>query len=249
MSQTAGSRWRPACATAWRSSRSPTAGRRSPRNSSRRSSSRSGGCPTGPDRRKAPGWACPSSGRSRWPTAAEPPPAPAPPAASRCRSCCPQPPGEPAGQGERPGGTGTPTGGPGGFGGTGSPPKWGRGGLGRRLPPKGGVTGGLPPGLALLRFDVVGDGAQDGGDLLRVAGVGMLAAAVGGRHVVEQLDQVLDEDDHLVRLLAGLLNGRDGGRRLQDPHLERLGSPASLGDPELDPLPLLQQGRPRRQRR
>ena len=35
------------------------------------------------------------------------------------------------------------------------------------------------------------------------------------RHVVKQLDQVLDEHDHLVGLLAGLLGGRDGGRRLE----------------------------------
>ena len=111
-----------------------------------------------------------------------------------------------------------------------------------------GGARGFPRGLT-SGLDVVGEGAQDGGDLLRVAGVGMLAAAVGGRHVIEQLDQVLDDLDHLVRLLAGLLDGRDGGRGLEDPYLERLGSPASLGDPELHPLPLLQHGRPRRQRR
>ena len=98
-------------------------------------------------------------------------------------------------------------------------------------------------------LDVVGDGAEHGGDLLRVAGIRVLAAAVGRRHVVKQLDQVLDDHDHLVGLLAGLLGGRDRRWRLEDPHLERLRTAASLGDPELHSLPLPQRGRPRRQRR
>ena len=99
-------------------------------------------------------------------------------------------------------------------------------------------------------LDVVGDGPQHGGDLLGVPGVRVLAAPVGGGHVIEQLDQVLDEHDHLVRLLAGLLGHGRGhvGRRLEDPHLQRLGPPAALGHAELHALPLPQRGRTRRQR-
>jgi hypothetical protein len=108
-----------------------------------------------------------------------------------------------------------------------------------RSRPAGGLeVSVLLPGC-FLGFQVVGDGAQHRGDLLGVPGVGVLAAAVGRRHAVEQLDQVLDDHDHLVRLLAGLFC-RDGRRRLEDPDLERLRSPASLGDPELHPLPLPQ---------
>jgi hypothetical protein len=78
----------------------------------------------------------------------------------------------------------------------------------------------------------------------------VLAPPVGVRDSVEQLHEVLDDGDHLVRLLAGVLgdSGRDVGRCLQDSHLQRLGPLASLHDAELDSLPLAQGGRPGRQR-
>ena len=66
--------------------------------------------------------------------------------------------------------------------------------------------------LPLRRLDIVGDGAEHGSDLLRFLPVGVLAATVCVRHRVEQLDQVLDDDDHLVRLLLRLL-GRRGDTR------------------------------------
>jgi hypothetical protein len=45
---------------------------------------------------------------------------------------------------------------------------------------------------------------------------GVLAPPVGVRDSVEQLHEVLDDRDHLVRLLAGVLgdSGGDVGRRL-----------------------------------
>jgi len=68
----------------------------------------------------------------------------------------------------------------------------------------------------------------------------VLAPPVGVRDSVEQLHEVLDDRDHLVRLLAGVLGGGGGnvGRRLEEPHLQRLRPLASFHDAELNPLPL-----------
>jgi hypothetical protein len=78
----------------------------------------------------------------------------------------------------------------------------------------------------------------------------VLAAPVNVRDLVEQLHEVFDDRDHLVRLLAVALGSgrRDVRRCLQEPHLERLRALAALNDAELDPLPLTEGGRPRRQR-
>ena len=89
-----------------------------------------------------------------------------------------------------------------------------------------------------------------GRNLLGFLRVGVLAAPVGVGDPVEQLHEVLDDRDHLVRLLAGVLGGggRDIGRRLKEPHLQRLGPLAPFHDAELDSLSLAQGGRPGRQR-
>ena len=97
-------------------------------------------------------------------------------------------------------------------------------------------------------LDVVGHGAQHGGDPLRLLGVRLLAAAVGRRRVIEQLDQVFDDQDHLVGLLAGLLGGGHGRRRLEEPDLKRLRTATPLGHAELHPLSLPQRRGPGRQR-
>src|ERR1700753_3411672 len=89
--------------------------------------------------------------------------------------------------------------------------------------------------VGLAGFDVVGDGAEDGADLLRVLAVRVLAAAVGVRDPVEQLDQILDDQDHLVRLLARYLRYH-GGRGLEQPDLKGLGALTALGHAELHTL-------------
>ena len=83
-----------------------------------------------------------------------------------------------------------------------------------RLPP------GLPacragPAAALFRREVVGDRAQQLGDRLGFLRLRVLTAAVDVRDPVEQLHQVLDDRDHLVGLLAGMLGGGDGRRCLE----------------------------------
>jgi len=77
----------------------------------------------------------------------------------------------------------------------------------------------------------------------------VLAAPVGVGDTVEQLHEVLDDRDHLVRLLASVLGSgrRDVGRGLKQSHLQCLGSLAPFHDPELDSLSLGQGGRPGRQ--
>ena len=116
--------------------------------------------------------------------------------------------------------------------------------------PRPGCPGGPPrrprPGKR-LGFEVVGDGAEHGRDLLPVAGVRVPPPPVGGGHPVEQLDQVLDDHDHLVGVLPADLGDRR--RRLEQPDLEGLDSPAPLGHAELDPLAGPQGGAARRQRR
>jgi hypothetical protein len=100
-----------------------------------------------------------------------------------------------------------------------------------------------------LRRDVPGDGRQQVRDLPGFLRLRVLAAPVDVRDPVEQLHQVLDDRDHLVRLLVLVLgDGGDGRGRLQEAHLERLGALAALGDAELDPLPLCHGLRPGGQR-
>src|SRR6202034_4103321 len=112
----------------------------------------------------------------------------------------------------------------------GRPGSWGMGARLCRYDCPSGPTWRTRSGL-----EVAGDGAENRRDLLRVAAVRMLAAPVGVGHPVQQLDQVLDEDRHLVRALpAGLRHGR---RRVKCPYLECLRAPAALGDAELDALP------------
>ena len=104
-----------------------------------------------------------------------------------------------------------------------------------------------PPEPAANRLgrDVPGDGRQQVGDLLGFLRLRVLAATVDVRDPVEQLHQVLDDRDHLVRLLVRVLgDGGDGRRRLEEAHLERLGALAPLRDAELDPLPLCHRLRP-----
>src|SRR5215469_15285714 len=82
--------------------------------------------------------------------------------------------------------------------------------------------------------DVVGDGSEHGGDLLGFSAVRVLAAVVGVREAVEQLDQIFDEHGHLVGTFpAGLRHSR---RRLECPYLKGLRAPASLGYTELHAL-------------
>jgi len=78
----------------------------------------------------------------------------------------------------------------------------------------------------------------------------VLAAPVHVGDLVEQLHEVFDDRDHLVRLLADVLGsgGRDVRGGLEEPHLEGLRALAALHDAELDPLTLPQGLRSRRQR-
>ena len=67
-------------------------------------------------------------------------------------------------------------------------------------------------------------------------GVGVPAVAVGLADAVEQPDQVLDDRDHLLGLLApgrGLV-ARDRRGRVEDADLQRLVAAPALGDAELD---------------
>jgi hypothetical protein len=100
-----------------------------------------------------------------------------------------------------------------------------------------------------LRRDVLGHGRQQLRDLPGFLRLRVLAAPVDVRDPVEQLHEVLDDRDHLVRLLVRVLGGGgDGRRRLKQPYLERLGALAALRDAELDPLPLRHGLRPCGQR-
>jgi MFS family permease len=104
-----------------------------------------------------------------------------------------------------------------------------------------------PPEPAANRLgrDVPGDRRQQLRDLPGLLRLRVLAPPVDVRDPVEQLHQVLDDRDHLVRLLVRVLgDGGDGRRRLEQPHLERLGALAALGDAELDPLALCHGLRP-----
>src|SRR6478672_11672178 len=100
-------------------------------------------------------------------------------------------------------------------------------------------------GSATSGLQLVREAAQRATHARGLLAVREVAAAqvLGG--VVEQLDDVLDDDDHLVgRLALGRTLGRnDGGSRVEDPHGERLGAATTLDDPELDPRAGLQRGR------
>src|SRR5665213_787105 len=93
-----------------------------------------------------------------------------------------------------------------------------------------------------LLVEVVGYYAQDGGDLVtgRLVGVAVAAQAVGDP--VEQLDEVLDNDDHLVGLLALRLGLGGDQRRRRIEHANRQCPLAALafGHTELDPAARLQ---------
>jgi MFS family permease len=105
------------------------------------------------------------------------------------------------------------------------------------------------PAAQRLGRDVLRDRRQQFRDLPGFLRLRVLAPPVDVRDPVEQLHQVLDDRDHLVRLLVRVLGGRgDGRRRLKEPHLERLGALAALRDAELDPLPLRHGLRPCGQR-
>src|SRR5690606_30605204 len=81
--------------------------------------------------------------------------------------------------------------------------------------------------------ELVGDGAHDGGDLRRL---GALRVATGAEPVagpVEQLDEVLDDRDHVLGRLA--LGARHRRRRVEHRHRERLLAATAVGDAELHP--------------
>src|SRR6185312_10225306 len=86
------------------------------------------------------------------------------------------------------------------------------------------------------RLQLVREASQRAGHGCGLLAVGEVAApqVLGG--VVEQLDDVLDDDDHLVDRLAlsGALGRDDGGSRVEDPHGERLSATTTLDDAELD---------------
>ena len=100
-----------------------------------------------------------------------------------------------------------------------------------------------------LRRDVPRHGRQQLRDLPGLLRLRVLAAPVDVRDPVEQLHQVLDDRDHLVRLLVRVLGGSGGRGRLEQAHLKRLSALTALGDAELDPLPLGDGLRPGGQRR
>src|SRR6188472_3785115 len=95
------------------------------------------------------------------------------------------------------------------------------------------------------RLQLVREASQRATHCRRLLAVREVTASqvLGG--VVEQLDDVLDDDDHLVGRLAlgGPLGGDDRRGRVEDANGERLGAAATLDDAELDPRTRLQRGR------
>src|SRR6185437_6977089 len=92
---------------------------------------------------------------------------------------------------------------------------------------------------------VVGYGSEDGGDLLGFAVIRVLAAVVGVREAVEQLDQIFNEHGHLVCAFAtGLRHSR---RRFECPDLKSLRTSAAFGHAELYALSSPQYRASRRQ--
>src|SRR5699024_3437747 len=84
-------------------------------------------------------------------------------------------------------------------------------------------------------LEVVGDGTENGGDLLRVASIGVAALAQAVRGVVEQTDQSLDHARHLVGLLAP--GAADRGSRFEQLQGEDLGAAAAVDHVEVHPGP------------
>src|SRR4051812_40813961 len=93
-------------------------------------------------------------------------------------------------------------------------------------------------------LELVGQSAQELGGRLRRLGVGMTAGPVALLDALEQPDQVLDDADHLLGLLALGLAAVLGHRRwgVQHLHLVRLLALATREDPELDPGAGLERG-------
>src|SRR5690606_30112964 len=89
-------------------------------------------------------------------------------------------------------------------------------------------------GMSALQ--VVGDAAQHLGELGALGLVRVATATQSVGDVVEQLDDVLDDADHLVGRLAVTLTQVLGHARrgVEDGDGERLGAAASLDDPVVD---------------
>src|SRR4029453_2649296 len=98
---------------------------------------------------------------------------------------------------------------------------------------------------AISALQLVGEAPERAGHRRGPLPVGIVAPAQVLRGAVEQLDDVLDDDDHLVRGLAvgGPLRGDDRRGRVEDAHRERLGAAPSLDDSELHAGPGLERGR------
>src|SRR5690625_3386514 len=109
--------------------------------------------------------------------------------------------------------------------------------LGRAVRRRVAVVGDVMSGL-----EIVGDGAQHGGDLLRVPAVGIPALAEAVGSIIEQADEVLDHAGHLVGLGATSTTDRGSGlHQLQGQHL---GAAAPVDHVELDPGSRTQGGDP-----
>ncbi len=86
-------------------------------------------------------------------------------------------------------------------------------------------------------LEVGRDGAQHRGNLAGLARRRVATAAQRSADAVEQLDQVLDDDGHLLGILAlRLCNGARHRRQwVEHAQRQRLLAATALGDPELDP--------------
>src|SRR3954462_890037 len=90
-------------------------------------------------------------------------------------------------------------------------------------------------------LQLVREAAQRARDVRGELAVGAASGAVAVAHAVEQLHDVLDDDDELLRgpaRLRGLVGG-DGLDRVDPRDRQRLGPFAALDDPELDTHALL----------
>jgi len=91
--------------------------------------------------------------------------------------------------------------------------------------------------------ELVGEGAQQRSGLLGAAPLGVATVAVVVAETVQQADQVLDDDGHVLGRLAPGLDDRRG--RVEHAHLQRLVAAAALHDPELHPRARAQRRGPR----